>query len=55
MKEKGGDTEEWEGDKMEGREKTEGGKEGERMRDGQSCLCWSTQVSVLFDEDEVKC
>lgn len=43
---------------MEG---AEGGQEGidrgrkREWEDGQSCLFWSIKVSVLFDEDEVKC
>ncbi len=31
-------------------------RQRERMGgDGQTCPFWSNQVSVLFDEDEVKC
>lgn len=34
----------------------DGGSRGREWgRDGQSCLFWRIQVSVLFDEDEVKC
>lgn len=54
-----GGVEEWEGDRMEkaklGHQEIDGEKNGKREGDGQSCPCWSTQASVLFDEDEVKC
>lgn len=50
---------EWEGDRMEraklGHREIDGEKDGKREGDGQSCPCWSTQASMLFDEDEVKC
>lgn len=47
---------------MEGAEGRQDGREGEgeeggreKVGDGQSCRFWSIQVSVLFDEDKVKC
>lgn len=44
----------WDGGSR-GKERIEGKRGGENRGDGQSCLFWSIQVSMLFDEDEVKC
>lgn len=45
---------EWDNERVGRRNRRRTGWE-RRWGDGQNCLFWATPVSVLFDQDEVKC